>query len=81
MEDNVFYIFRKYLLKKYPHLSKDAGLNIHTINNTKKNKNFEKIEKNANIIFSLYKKNLQIFDNMNQKILHPKILKNTKKKV
>ncbi len=81
MEDNVFYIFRRYLLKKYPHLSKDAGLNIHTIINTKKNKNLEKIEKNANIIFSLYKKNLQIFDNINKKLILPKKnIKNIKKK-
>ena len=79
MEDNVFYIFRRYLLKRYPHLSKDAGLNIHIVN-IKKNKNIEKIEKNSNIIFSLYNKNLEIFDNLNHKFILPKTIKYIKKK-
>ena len=79
MEDNVFYIFRRYLLKRYPHLSKDAGLNIHIVNIIK-NKNIEKIEKNSNIIFSLYKKNLEIFDNLNHKFILPKTIKYIKKK-
>ena len=80
MEDNVFYLFRKYLFKKYPNLSKKAGLIVED-NQNKKNKEILKIEKNTNIILSLHKQNLKIFNNLNQKYNYPKTNRNIKSKL